>query len=72
MLPELDAPDDQTIEEETARETSLHLWRALNAGTSYEKLAAALRDEYDGQLERATADVDAFLAALRAQGLPSS
>ena len=35
----------------------------LDAGTTYEDLTTALRSEYDGQLERAAADIDTFLAA---------
>ena len=61
--------DEAAVEEEAARATSSELWRVLDAGTTYEGLTAALRSEYDGQLERAAADIDAFLAALRERGL---
>jgi hypothetical protein len=45
------------------------LSRVLDAGTTYERLIAALIREYGEQLERAAADVDAFLAAHRKRGL---
>ena len=70
--------DEAAVEEEAARATSSELWRVLGgetvdfqfgAGTTYEGLTAALKSEYDGQLERAAADIDAFLAALRERGL---
>ena len=67
VVPDLD--DAAVVEEEAARATSSELWRVLDAGTTYEGLTAALRSEYDGQLERAAADIDAFLAALRERGL---
>jgi hypothetical protein len=61
--------DEAIVEEEAARATSGELWRVLDAGTTYEDLTTALRSEYGGQLERAAADVDTFLAALRERGL---
>ena len=45
------------------------LWRALADGTTRESLAAALAGEYGIAPERAAADTDAFLAALRERGL---
>ncbi len=52
-----------------ARATSGELWRVLDARTTYEDLTTALRSEYGGRLERAAADIDVFLAALRDHGL---
>lgn len=52
-----------------ARETSGELYRVIAAGTTLEKLSEALESEYAADLERATADVDAFLATLRARGV---
>lgn len=40
------------------------LWKALSEGATRAELAAALQDTYGIDKERATADVDAFLAAL--------
>jgi hypothetical protein len=40
------------------------LWKELSDGATRAELAAALRDEYGIDEERATADVGAFLAAL--------
>jgi hypothetical protein len=45
------------------------LWRALVAGSTRERLAEELVAAYGIEPERATADVDAFVAALDAQGL---
>lgn len=45
------------------------LWRALVDGTTRESLAATLAGEYGISLERAAADTDAFLAALRERAL---
>jgi len=69
VLPGLDELDEPAVEEEAARATSGELWRVLCAGTTYEGLTDALRREYNGQLERAVADIDAFLAALHERGL---
>ena len=65
VLPEHEPTDEQAAEERAA---SGELWRVLCAGTSYERLTAALMSEYGGQLERARADIDAFLDALRERG----
>jgi len=45
------------------------LWRALAAGATRASLAGALAREYGIPAERAEADTDAFLAALREHGL---
>jgi hypothetical protein len=48
------------------------LWRSLVAGTTPGALADALVRAYGIDRERATADADAFVAQLRAQGLLAS
>jgi hypothetical protein len=45
------------------------LWRALAGGATREALADELVRQYGIDGERAAADVDAFVAQLRAQGL---
>lgn len=45
------------------------LWRELAGGATRESLAAALAAEYGLDAERAQADTDAFLTALRERGL---
>lgn len=45
------------------------LWRALADGATRESLADALAREYGIPLERAQADTDAFLFALRERAL---
>jgi hypothetical protein len=45
------------------------LWRALARGATRESLAATLSSEYGISLERAQADTDAFLGALRDRAL---
>jgi hypothetical protein len=52
-----------------ANEAGGMLWRALAEGTTRESLAGALAGEYGISAERAAADTDAFLAALRERGL---
>jgi Coenzyme PQQ synthesis protein D (PqqD) len=47
------------------------LWRALVAGSTRERLADELVAAYGIERMRATADVDAFVSALDAQGLLS-
>jgi hypothetical protein len=47
------------------------LWRALVAGSTRERLADELVAAYGIERTRATADVDAFVSALDAQGLLS-
>lgn len=45
------------------------LWRALAAGATRDQLVARLADEYGLTCERAAADTDAFIAALRERDL---
>jgi hypothetical protein len=45
------------------------LWEALAKGTTRDALVAKLVESYAIEPERAAADVDAFLAALSANGL---
>jgi hypothetical protein len=52
-----------------ANEAGGVLWRALAGGATREALAATLRAEYGITADRATADTDAFLTALRERGL---
>jgi hypothetical protein len=68
-LPDPVHNDKAVAEDDAARATSGALSRVLDAGTTYERLIAALMREYGEQLERAAADVDAFLAAHRKRGL---
>lgn len=72
VVPELDEVGEQALEEQAARATSGALWRVLCAGTTYARLTAALEAEYDGRLEPAAADIDAFLAARRERSLEAS
>jgi hypothetical protein len=48
-----------------ANESGGLLWHALREGATREQLAALLAERYGLDSERAAADVDAFLAALR-------
>ena len=52
-----------------ANEAGGMLWRALAEGATRESLAAALAASTASRAERAEADTDAFLAALRERGL---
>jgi hypothetical protein len=52
-----------------ANEAGGMLWRALATGATRESLADALAAEYGIGAERAQADTDAFLSALRDRGL---
>lgn len=45
-------------------ESSVLLWRALEAGSSREELIHALTSQYDVDYERALKDVDTFLQKL--------
>jgi hypothetical protein len=45
------------------------LWRALADGTTHDQLVAGLVGEFGIETDRASADVDAFLAELRERGL---
>lgn len=45
------------------------LWEALAAGTTREELVQRLVEAFEIDAERAGADVDAFVAQLREQGL---
>jgi hypothetical protein len=45
------------------------LWRALANGTTHERLVTGLVAEFGIETDRASADVDAFLADLRERGL---
>ena len=53
----------------TLNETGAFLWRALQQPATAETLTAALLDEYEVTAEKAAADVERFLAALREKGL---
>ena len=50
-------------------ETGALLWRMLEKGAEEGDLVRALLDEYDVSEDRATADVRAFVAKTREQGL---
>lgn len=47
------------------------LWRALSEGTTRAELIAALTEKFDIDDERAAADIDDFLQALRSRNLLS-
>ena len=66
---EIVALDEGSAEYLAANEAGGLLWRALAAGTTRDDLVAKLAAEYGLGLERAAADTDAFLAALRERGL---
>jgi len=51
--------------------TATLLWRALSDGTTRAKLIAVLTEKFDIDDERAAADVDEFLQALRSRNLLS-
>ena len=53
----------------TANAAGTLLWRALEAGSTRERLAGALATAYGISEERALADTDRFLAELSANGL---
>lgn len=48
------------------------MWERLASGTTQSALVAALSDAFDIDEERAAADVDAFVAQVRAAGLLAS
>ena len=52
-----------------ANEAGGMLWRALAGGATRESLAASLAHAYGISTDRAQADTDAFIAALRDRGL---
>ena len=52
-----------------ANRTGATLWSALQEGGTREQLAAKLVERFDVDADTAGRDVEAFLAALRAQGL---
>jgi hypothetical protein len=66
---EIVALDEEAAVYLAANETGALLWRALVEGASRESLAEALAREYGIPLERAQADTDAFLDALRDRAL---
>lgn len=53
----------------SANDSGTLLWQALGEGATRDELAAVLVDRFGLEAERAGADVDAFLAQLREQGL---
>jgi hypothetical protein len=53
----------------STRGTGALLWKALAIGSSRDELVELLVGRFDVEPARAAADVDAFLAALAAQGL---
>jgi hypothetical protein len=66
---EIVALDETTAEYLAANEAGGLLWRELANGSTREMLAAKLAAEYGLTSERARADTDAFLSALRQRGL---
>ncbi len=66
---EIVALDEATAEYLAANEAGGLLWRALAQGATRDELAARLAEEFGIERERALADTDAFVAALRARDL---
>jgi hypothetical protein len=66
---EIVALDETSAQYLAANEAGGLLWRALAAGATRDELAAKLATEYGLTPERAAADTDAFLAALREHSL---
>ncbi len=66
---ELVALDEDASAYLGANDAGLVLWEALARGSSKEGLVALLLDRFDVDEARAAADVDRFLADLRARGL---
>jgi coenzyme PQQ synthesis protein D (PqqD) len=66
---ELVAIDTLTSTYLGANPTGLLLWEALAAGATRDDLASRLVETYGIDRERAEADVDRFLEALRTRGL---
>jgi hypothetical protein len=69
---EVVAVDAETSTYLSANPAGALLWQMLAGGATREALAQRLVDEYGIELERATTDVDVFVAALRARGLLES
>jgi Coenzyme PQQ synthesis protein D (PqqD) len=66
---EIVALDETSAEYLAANETGGLLWRALAEGATRDELVAKLAAEYALTPERAAADTDAFIAALREHDL---
>jgi len=66
---EIVALDEASAEYIAANETGGLLWRALAAGATRDELVAKLAAEYGLPRERAAADTDGFLAALKERDL---
>jgi len=49
--------------------TGARVWASLKEGLEREQIAVVLTDEFEVTLDRARADVDAFIAALTERGL---
>lgn len=66
---EIVALDEISAEYIAANEAGGLLWRALAAGATRDELVAKLAAEYGLTPERAAADTDAFIAALKERDL---
>ncbi len=66
---EIVALDETSAEYIAANEAGGLLWRALASGATRDDLVAELAAEYGLTLERAAADTDNFLAALKERDL---
>ena len=66
---EIIALDETSAQYLSANEAGGLLWRALAAGATRDELAAKLAAEYGLTPERAAADTEAFIAALKERGL---
>jgi hypothetical protein len=66
---EIVALDEEAAVYLAANQTGALLWRALADGATRESLADTLVRRYGIPLERAQADTDAFLGALRERAL---
>jgi hypothetical protein len=69
---EVVAVDAETSTYLSANPAGALLWQMLAGGSTREAMAQRLVDEYGIELERASADIDAFVNALQTRGLLES
>ena len=66
---EIIALDEASAQYVSANQAGGLLWRALAGGATRDELVVKLAEEYGLTTERATADTEAFIAALKERGL---
>ena len=69
---EVVAVDAETSTYLSANPAGALLWQMLAEGATHDAMTQRLVDEYGIELDRASTDVEAFVAALRARGLLES